>query len=102
MRAEFFSRSDWQPMQYLYRTDLGIEVSVGSNPNLEAEFGPSGTLSNNHWNQIFKIVSDANTIISRIPASSLSESDKVSFEAKARFFRAFAYRTMAYLWGECP
>ena len=102
VRAEFFSRSDWQPMHYLYRTDLGIEVTVGGNPNLSAEFGPSGTLPNNHWNQIYKIVSDANTIISRIPASALSDTDKVLFEAKARFFRGFAYRTLAYLWGGVP
>ena len=102
VRAEFYSRSDWQPMQYLYRTDLGIEVTVGGNPNLSAEFGPNGTLANNHWSQIYKIVADANTIISRIPASALSERDRVSFEAKARFFRAMAYRSLAYLFGGVP
>jgi starch-binding outer membrane protein, SusD/RagB family len=102
VRLEFFSRSDWQPMHYLYRTDLGIEVSVGSNPNLSSDFSPTGALSNNHWTQIFKIVADANTIISRIPASSLSDKDKVIFEAKAKFFRGLAYRTMAYLWGGVP
>lgn len=102
VRDEFFSRSDWQPMHYLYRTDLGIEVAVGGNPNLASEFGPTGTLSNNHWSQIWKIVAESNTIISRIPSSSLSDKDKVVYEAKARFFRALAYRTMAYLWGGVP
>lgn len=102
VRAEFYTRSDWQPMHYLYRTDLGIEVTVGTNPNLSSEFGPSGTLSNNHWTQIYKIVADANTIISRIPSSSMNDKDKIVFEAKAKFFRAFAYRTMAYLWGGVP
>lgn len=63
VRAEFYTRSDWQPMHYLYRTDLGIEVTVGTNPNLSSEFRPSGTLSNNHWTQIYKIVADANTIL---------------------------------------
>ena len=81
VRDEFYSRSDWQPMHYVYRTDLGIEVSVGSNPNLASDFSPTGGLSNNHWTQIFKIVSDANTIISRIPNSALTEKDKVAFEA---------------------
>ncbi|WP_295125365.1 RagB/SusD family nutrient uptake outer membrane protein [uncultured Chitinophaga sp.] len=102
VRTEFYSSSDWQPMHYLYRTDVGVEVPVGSNPNLAAEFGPSGTLSNNHWTQIYKIVSEANTVISRIPSSSLSAADKVAFEAKGRFFRAFAYRTLAYLFGGVP
>jgi len=102
VRDEFYSRSDWQPMQYLYRTDLVIEVTVGSNPQLSTDFGPNGTLANNHWNQIWKIVAEANTILSRIPASELSAADKLVFEAKGKFFRAFAYRTMVYLWGGVP
>ncbi|SEW39124.1 Starch-binding associating with outer membrane [Chitinophaga sp. YR573] len=102
VRAEFFTSSDWQPMQYLYRTDMAVEVSVGSNPNLLAEFGPNGTLTNNHWSQLYKIVAEANTVISRIPASQLSDADKVMFEAKARFFRGFVYRTLAYLYGGVP
>ncbi|ARK12781.1 RagB/SusD family nutrient uptake outer membrane protein [Fibrivirga algicola] len=102
VRLEFYSRSDWQPMHYLYRTDMGIEVSVGSNPNLSSDFSATGALSNNHWTQIYKIVAEANTVISRIPQSSMSDSDKKTFEAKARFFRAFSYRTMAYLWGGVP
>ncbi|MBV7530380.1 RagB/SusD family nutrient uptake outer membrane protein [Chitinophaga sp. sic0106] len=102
VRTEFYTSSDWQPMHYLYRTDLAIEVAVGSNPNLAADFGPSGGLPNNHWNQIYKIIAEANTVISRIPASSMSASDKTMFEAKARFFRAFGYRTLAYLFGGVP
>ncbi|NIG54474.1 RagB/SusD family nutrient uptake outer membrane protein [Chitinophaga sp. Cy-1792] len=102
VRTEFYSSSDWQPMHYLYRTDLAVEVSVGSNPNLASDFGPSGGLPNNHWNQIYKIVAEANTVISRIPASSLSTADRASFEAKARFFRALGYRTLAYLFGGVP
>lgn len=102
VRDEFYSRSDWQPMQYLYRTDLVVEVTVGTNPQLANEFGPNGTLPNNHWGQIYKIVAEANTILSRIPASSLSAADRVAFEAKGRFFRALAYRTLAYLWGGVP
>lgn len=102
VREEFFSRSDWQPMQYLYRTDLVVEVTVGSNPQLASEFGPNGTLANNHWSQIFKIVAEANTIITRVPNSQMSAAEKRSYEAQGRFFRAFAYRTLAYLWGGVP
>jgi starch-binding outer membrane protein, SusD/RagB family len=102
VRDEFYSRSDWQPMHYVYRTDLGIEVSVGSNPNLSSDFSPTGGLANNHWSQIYKIVADANTIISRIPTSALSDKDKILFEAKAKFFRALSYRTLAYLFGGVP
>jgi hypothetical protein len=102
VRSEFYTSSDWQPMQYLYRTDLAVEVAVGSNPNLSAEFGPDGALTNNHWSQLYKIVAESNTIISRIPASQLSDANKVLFEAKARFFRAMGYRTLVYLYGGVP
>jgi hypothetical protein len=102
VREEFYSSTDWQPMQYLYRTDLVVEVTVGTNPNLAAEFGSNGTLPLNHWNQLYKIVSEANTVIGRIPSSSLSDADKILFEAKGRFFRGLIYRTMAYLWGGVP
>ena len=102
VRDEFYSRSDWQPMHYIYRTDLSIEVTVGTNPNLASDFSPTGGLPNNHWTQLFKMVADANTILSRIPTSTMNEKDKVAFEAKGKFFRAFAYRTMAYLWGGVP
>ena len=71
VRAEFYTRSDWQPMQYLYRTDLVVEVAVGGNPNLTTDFGPNGTLGGNHWAQLYKIVAEANTVIGRIPASEL-------------------------------
>src|SRR5688572_14552546 len=84
VRAEFYSRSDWQPMQYLYRTDLVVEVAVGGNPNLVTDFGPQGTLPGNHWSQIYKIAAEANTVISRIPASELTDDEKVLFEARAR------------------
>ncbi|MBS0031013.1 RagB/SusD family nutrient uptake outer membrane protein [Chitinophaga sp. 22321] len=102
VRSEFYTSSDWQPMQYLYRTDMAVEVSVGSNPNLSAEFGPNGTLTNNHWSQLYKIVAESNTIIDRIPASRLSNANKVLFEARAKFFRALGYRTLAYLYGGVP
>lgn len=102
VRSEFYTSSDWQPMQYLYRTDMAVEVAVGSNPNLSAEFGPNGTLTNNHWAQLYKIVAEANTVISRLPSSELSDADKILIEAKARFFRAFGYRTLAYLYGGVP
>lgn len=102
VREEFYSSTDWQPMQYLYRTDLVVEVTVGSNPNLAGDFGPSGTLANNHWNQLYKIVSEANTVIGRIPDSDLSDADRVVFEAKGKFFRALIYRTLVYLFGGVP
>lgn len=100
VRSEFYTVSDWQPFHYLYRTDLVFEITV-TTPNLIADFDPSGFV-NSHWQALYKIVSESNTIISRIPASQLSPASATLYEAKARFFRAFAYRSLVYLFGGVP
>lgn len=100
VRSEFYTVSDWQPFHYLYRTDLVFEITV-TTPNLIADFDPSG-LANSHWQALYKIVSEANTVVSRIPTSQLSPASAVLYEARARFFRAFAYRSLVYLFGGVP
>ncbi|HUP14434.1 MAG TPA: RagB/SusD family nutrient uptake outer membrane protein, partial [Niastella sp.] len=58
--------------------------------------------TNVFWGSHYKIVSEANTIISRLTAASLTDAQKKLFEGRARFFRAFAYRALAYLYGGVP
>ncbi|MEO7989439.1 MAG: RagB/SusD family nutrient uptake outer membrane protein [Chryseolinea sp.] len=101
VRYEFYTRNDFTPMEYLYHTDIAIQVANG-NSNFPTEFGPNSGLVNFHWLALYKIAAEANTVISRIPGSSLSDSDKILFEAKGKFFRAFAYRCLAYLYGGVP
>lgn len=100
VRSEFYTVSDWQPFHYLYRTDLVFEITV-TTPNLIADYDPSG-LVNSHWQALYKIVSESNTILSRLPQSQLNPASATLYEAKARFFRAFAYRSLAYLFGGVP
>ncbi|WP_116105132.1 RagB/SusD family nutrient uptake outer membrane protein [Lewinella sp. IMCC34191] len=101
VRSEFFTVNDYNPMEYLYRTDVGFQITTAV-PNLDADFSPNSGIISYHWGQLYKIVSEANTIISRAPDSELSEEQQLSFEAKARFFRAFAFRSLAYLYGGVP
>lgn len=56
------------------------------------------------WTQLYTIVKDANVIIDRLdnPVCQVSNSDKKLFRGEAMFFRAFAYRTLAHLWGGVP
>nr|HPM32309.1 RagB/SusD family nutrient uptake outer membrane protein [Chryseolinea sp.] len=100
VRTEFFTRNDYNPMEYIYHTDITYQIANG-NSNFNTEFGPQSGW-NNHWGWLYKIVSEANTVLSRIPSSQLSDADKVAFEAKAKFFRAFGYRNLAYLFGGVP
>ena len=100
VRDEFYTLNDNTTFDYQYRTDLAIDVTAAT-PNLVAQISPTSGLQV-HWQALYKIVSEANTVISRIPDSKLSDIDKKLFEARGRFFRGLAYRTLAYLYGGVP
>jgi len=100
VRQHFYTINDFGPFYYLYRTDAFFDITV-TTPNMAADMATRG-FSNFAWAPNYKIVSEANTIISRLPGSSLSDAQKKLFEARARFFRAFGYRTLAYLYGGVP
>ncbi len=101
LRTEFYTVNDFNPMEYLYRTDVAFQITTVT-PNLDADFSPTSGIISNHWTRLYKIVAEANTIISRLRGSQVAEAKKPLFEARARFFRAFAYRSLAYLYGGVP
>jgi hypothetical protein len=101
MREEFYTRNDNTTFDYQYRTDLAIDVTAAV-PNLVGDFTPTNGGRADHWRALYKIVAEANTVISRIPNSKLTDNDKKLFEAKGRFFRALGYRTLVYLYGGVP
>ena len=102
LRTELYTANENDPWDYHYRTDVALFVPTGNPPNLSGEYNPVNAFTNKHWNAWYKMVAEANTIISRIPKSQLSDNDKKLFEARARFFRAFAYRSLAHLFGGVP
>lgn len=101
VRDEFYTLNDNTVYDYQYRTDLAIDVTAAT-PNLVAQISPTSSLMSDHWTRLYKIVSEANTVISRIPNSKLTDNNKKLFEARGRFFRALGYRTLAYLFGGVP
>lgn len=104
VRLEFFSRDERYPFDYIYSTDLVFDgqASTDRHTNMTAAFNPTGGLASTHWNAFYKIISESNTIISRAPGSGLSDSQKSLVIAKAKFFRALSYRSLAYLYGGVP
>lgn len=102
LRTELYTANENDPWDYHYRTDVGLQVPTGNPPNLQGEYNPVNAFTNKHWNAWYKMVAEANTIISRLPKSLLSDNDKKLFEARARFFRGFAYRSLAHLFGGVP
>lgn len=57
-----------------------------------------------YWNWAYSLVSSANELLlySEKNTNWDSPTDKERFQAEARFFRAYAYRTLIYLYGDVP
>ena len=106
IRNEFYGSDESKPMDFIYGTDLVYDGEPGTtnrHGNKLAAYNPTGSIASHHWNAFYKIIAEANTVISRSStASALSEELKTKFEAKGRFFRGMAFRTLAYLYGGVP
>ena len=100
-REEFYTTYD-------RTTDLSkvADMWITADPlqsNVTADFSPSGALAKFYWDENYKLIAQANTIISRLPsATALTDDQKKEFEAKGRFFRALGYRTLVLLYGDVP
>ncbi|WP_316832078.1 RagB/SusD family nutrient uptake outer membrane protein [Pedobacter aquatilis] len=105
IRLEFYSSGEQRPFDYVFGTDIVYDGQPATtrHTNMVAAYSPLSTeIPLIHWTSLFKIVAESNTIIDRIPASSMSAAEKTLVEARARFFRGMAYRTLAYLYGGVP
>jgi hypothetical protein len=67
-----------------------------------ALINPTDGMATDYWNILFGLVKDCNVIISRLKESTLTEGDRQYIGAHARFFRAYAYRFLAHLYGDVP
>jgi starch-binding outer membrane protein, SusD/RagB family len=59
----------------------------------------------NYWIIFYTMIKGANVIITRSEADEMTwdnESDKLSIQAQARFFRGLAYRYLVHLFGDVP
>ena len=100
-RQEFYCTYD-RTTDLSKHTDMWITADPLQS-NVVSDLSPSGALAKFYWDQNYKLIAQANTVISRLPNSTvLTEEQKTTYEAKARFFRALGYRTLAYLYGGVP
>ncbi|MDR6562284.1 MULTISPECIES: RagB/SusD family nutrient uptake outer membrane protein [unclassified Arcicella] len=63
---------------------------------------PQGDIPKQHWIRWYKIISNANTIISRAAKSNLTDAQKKTFSSEAKLFRAYAYFKLVHLYGNVP
>ena len=85
-------------------TDLAFNARLATDRMGSYEVGltPQGDIPKQHWIRWYKIIANANTIISRAAASSLTDAQKKAFSSEAKLFRAYSYFKLAHLFGNVP
>lgn len=97
----------WEPTMYLHcGTDLAWSAR---NPSFDyfgdykAQMTPSSAVVATFWNTYYRMIFDNNVILNRIENIKYpTEEAKNAHIAEARFFRGFAYKQLAYLYGGVP
>lgn len=104
VRQEFYSSDQFRPFDYIYGTDIVFDGEPNRDrlSNMMSAFDPTSGIPQAHWDRLYTIVAGANAVIDRLPASQVTEEQRTQIEAKGLFFRGFAYRTLAYLFGGVP
>lgn len=90
-----------------YATDFafnGTDYDPAAKLNAyKATMVPSYFIPQNIWTAFYKIITNTNLIIARVPeAAQLADADKNSFLGQALFFRAWSYNILANLYGGVP
>src|SRR5660397_39872 len=73
-------------------TDIGYNAREDANNRVgdyNVGITPQGSLPKNEWVNWYKVISNANTIISRLPNSDLSADEMKEVQAEAKLFRAW-------------
>ena len=73
-------------------------------PYADLTMRPSTLFIESYWNWSYSIISSANEILlySEKNTNWSHPGDKELYQAEARFFRAYAYRSLQYLYGDVP
>lgn len=87
---------------YASGTDFGWYWDKKLNFGDYTLINPTDALATNLWNNLFKLVQGANVILTRLDEAPLTDEEKAGIAAEARWFRAYAYRFLVYLFGDVP
>jgi starch-binding outer membrane protein, SusD/RagB family len=91
-----------------YSEVLGTDIAFNARldaariGNYAAAITPQGIIPRYHWTSWYKIIANSNTIIARVPKSSVAEAKQKTIAAEAKLFRAWAYKQLVYLYGGVP
>jgi starch-binding outer membrane protein, SusD/RagB family len=85
-----------------YFSARGANTAEARLPNLTSQLVPTSGFVKYIYEENFKMIATANLLIKSVNESELSNDEKNSVIAEAKFFRAKAYRDMVYLYGGLP
>ncbi len=94
-----------QAFVFQYTTDVGYDAIAPTHElnSWSDKITPESGRVRSIWNSYYKIVFNANAILSRIvDVDYKSENDRNAKIAEAKFFRAYAYRGLGILFGGVP
>jgi hypothetical protein len=108
--SNYYTQSDWQGWVSVWQvgTDIvwpqeiqGVEIPYYNYSLLTSTDGAAARL----WAHNYNIIRNANFIIYNIennPLPDMTDTEKKAFSAEARFFRAYAYNSLATFYGSVP
>lgn len=104
VRSIHFGGSHHNYFAHFLATDIAKHARGDANRfgDYDVWLVPTSRMVEFHWENWYKVIANANTIISRLPESHLTDQQMSTIQAEARFFRAFAYRYLVYLYGGVP
>lgn len=94
-------------MALYYGTDFAFNATDYYKPRHLNDYAnkmvPTDGVTKLLWQETFKLVANANVVLNRINMpNEVGEADKIVIIGEAKFFRAFAYRILAHLYGGVP
>jgi len=103
-RRIFYDRDERRPFDFIFGTDLVLDgqPSTDRHTNMIAAYDPTSEIPATHWDNLYSMIVESNIVESRAPIAEISEEQRIELLAQARFFRAFAYRALVYIWGGVP
>lgn len=107
VRFQTFSMDPDTRLALYYATDFAHNSTDYYKPaklnDFRATMVPTFSVPQTIWTEAYKIISNSNIIINRIKQTDqVDDATKLVIEGEAKFFRAYAYRELAHLFGGVP
>lgn len=99
----YFYYSGYLVMITDYATDMGFSTAAGDPTQMsDFTYDANNQYLSVNWTDMYRLISNANLLLSKIADVKMDDSTKTLVMAQARFLRAIAYRDLTDAWGPVP